>query len=118
MKDKIKALALYRSLIGCLLASFILVSCVTPPPYQQLSEAKQALDNVEQLSTTGKLKAINQDNYKKALAAYQRAEHAMAQQAYGQAQFDAKTSLNLSQAILKAKNTAQPAPSNNIKFRH
>lgn len=119
---KQKTFALYRSYIGCLLLSG-LVACVSIPPHQQISEAKQALSSAANLVQSGKLdqqdKLVLQSAYDK----LQQAEFALQNQRDNDAALLSEESKRLSQRILRKYPThsqaSQPVKSpTNIKFRY
>lgn len=115
-----KFTALYRCLIICLFLSY-LGACSSLPPYQQISDAKQALAAAEKVISTSEsvnnpaLLAANQANYQLARNALQQAEKALAAQQYPAAQTWSANSQRYSQMILKRHQGTQQS---NIRFRY
>lgn len=111
---KEKTFALYRSFIGCLLLSS-LFACTSIAPYQQISEAKQALSGVLSLSENEQLNDIEMISLQSAQQKLYQAEQMMSNQQYDQAGFLSEESKRLSQNILK---THQKTIRSNVKFRY
>lgn len=111
---------LYRRLTCCLLLGF-LAACSSLPPYQQISDAKQALAAAETIinesasENNPALLAANQANYQLAKDALQQAEKALATQQYPSAQTWSANSQRYSQIILKRHQETQQS---NIRFRY
>lgn len=110
-------LALYLSLFICLCLS----ACTTAPPYQDLSNAKQALIQVENLFKRQQPTSRDNEQQGHAQSAYQKAKQLLSQRQHAQATQQAEYSIHLSQQILKRHNAMPDSPANppsNVRFRH
>lgn len=111
-----KFYSLYASLFGCLLLASLISGCATPAPYQQMSEAKQALMMIEKLTNQKPLTPTDAQTYQQAQYAYQQAVHYLSYKANSESTHWVKRSLDLSQKLLK-----HYQPNNhqsNIHFRY
>lgn len=110
---------LYRRLFPCLLLSF-LVACSTLPPYQQISDAKQALAAAEKVlhqttaETEASLSEEDRASYNLAKDSLNQAEKALSQQQFAEANAWSARSKQQSQLILKRHQQSQ----SNIHFRY
>ncbi len=104
-----KVLALYRSLFICLLTT-VLIACAFPP-YQQMSEAKQALNGAKACIKNKPGSMQDQQDYQTARQYLADAESAMHKKEYTQAKYLVLASKAKSQAILK-----RHLPKTNIHF--
>lgn len=115
--------ALYRSLVACLLLC-VLAACVALPPYQSISEAKQAVAAAESLiqqsvdTNNQAWLAADQASYQLAKTALQRAETALSAQQYSQAATWSANSKRHAQIIIKRHQPPQQSSTNNIRFRY
>lgn len=104
----------YPSITGCLFLS-LLMACASLPPHQQISEAKQALNGVIQLTQTQSLSEKDHRLFQQAKARLRQAEQAIQQQQHEQAGLYSEESKRLSQAVLR---NHQQSTQSNIKFRY
>ncbi len=103
-------LALYRSLRLCLLTT-VLLACALPP-YQQMSEAKQALDGAKTyLKNKSTASAQDKQDYETARQYLVDAESAMSRNEYTHARHLVLASKAKSQAIIK-----RHLPKTNVHF--
>lgn len=111
---KQRATKYYPSIIGCLFLS-LLTACISLPPHQQISEAKQALNGVIQLTQKQPLNERDYRLFRLAKDRLKQAEQALQQQHHEQASLFSEESKRLSQTILRNQ---QNSPKSNIKFRY
>lgn len=115
--DTIKRLLIFPK-YGFILSVSLLFACVSAP-YQSMSEAKQAFASAAHyLSQQPHINSLDQTDYHIAKISIEKAEIAIKQQQFNQADRLFKTGKQHSQAILKRRLPSKTKTSNNIKFRY